>query len=152
MYLMFYLFLGFGIIYNQVGHRLKLPDRFLLWAAISLTLVYAGYEAYHTQRTANRQSRRQLQVEATYAWLAARHAQQVYVENPHYQFFFYYYAKQNQGIPNLSSTYQFGAHYDYLVLDRQQPNVCPSRSWVPVLEDEYVRIYAPAASIAVSAP
>ncbi|ALD20880.1 hypothetical protein [Hymenobacter sp. DG25A] len=151
MYLVFYLFLGVGILYLQLGHRLKISDRFLFVMALVFTLSYAGYESYQTQRTANRQNRRQAQVESAYAWLAERHPQQVYVENAHYQFFFQYYTRQNQGIPHLASTYEFGADYSYLVLDKQQPTMCPSRSWVPVREDEYVRIYAPAASGAVSA-
>lgn len=151
MYLMFYLFFGVGILYLQLGHKLKLSDRFLFGAALAFTLFYAGYESYQTQRTANRQLKRQVQVESAYAWLTARHPQHVYIENAHYQFFFQYYTKQNMGIPHLSSTYQFGADYDYLVLDKLRPIVCPSSSWVPVREDEYVRIYAPAASVAVSA-
>jgi hypothetical protein len=66
----------------------------------------------------------------------------VYIENAHYQFFFQYYTKQDKGIPHLSSSYQSGADYDFLVLDKQRPIVNPRRSWVPLREDEYVCIYA----------
>ncbi len=150
-YLMFFLFMGAGILYVQLGRQLKVSDTWQFRGALVFILAYAGYQLYYLNHYARKTASVQQQVEATYAWLTQHHPKRVFVENGHYQFFFCFFNKQDQHIPHLSSTYQFGADYDYLVLDKTKPGLCPSSSWKRVYENQYVRVLAQDPTIAAGA-